>query len=169
MRIKRLIPLIVFVCLGTVSLPRIYDWSMRIGVKSGSSWDSYNYLGVARGASLYFDVKDLPEPPPSASGLRLYFPHGDWTFRPGRYATDIRPPIAEREVYDFVVEAGPGDEVTLFWSAEEVPRVYELTLIDRERRTSIDMRSAGEYVFECRSGGKVGFQVVVERERRRWD
>lgn len=151
--------------LGTLSWARINDWSLRIGVKSDTSRDSYNFLGVVKEASLYFDAKDLLEPPPSPSGIRLYFPHEDWPERPGKYATDYRPPILDVESYKFVVEAESGSELTLFWSVEGVPRIYGVTLMDTEKGIAINMREKTEYVFDISPKGKTEFRVVVEWER----
>lgn len=165
MRKQIVFGLILLMTLGTLSWARINDWRLRIGVKSDTFRDSYNFLGVSREASLYFDAKDLLEPPPSPSGIRLYFPHEDWPVRPGKYATDYRPPILDVESYKFVVEAESGSELTLFWSVEEVPRIYGVTLLDTEKGIAINMRENTEYIFDISPKGKTEFRVVVEWER----
>lgn len=167
MRINIFIGFILSVFLLTLSSARLDEWSIRIGVRSDRSRDSYNFMGVSREASLFYDEKDIPEPPPSLSGLCLYFPHYDWSFNPGRYATDIRNPIINAETYEFVVESGGNNKLILFWSdIVNAPGIYGFTLIDEGRGISIDMRELTEYAFDCSPGGKNMFRVLVKRRKR---
>jgi len=167
MRVKIFVGFILLIFLGCLCFAEIDEWSIRIGVKIDRYKDSYNFIGVAKVASLHYDAKDIPEPPPSPSGLCLYFPHDDWGFRPGKYTTDFRPPIPNNESYEFVVEASENTKLTLFWSnIEDVPEIYRLTLIDRERGISVDMRERTEYAFDYSPGYKNVFRVVIERKRR---
>jgi len=165
MRKKIVITSVLFLAAGLLSWGKINDWSLRIGVQSETARDSYNFLGVAEEASVYYDAKDLLEPPPSPSGLRLYFPHEDWPVQPGKYATDFRPQILDVESYEFIIEAKEEGELILFWSVEEVPRVYEVSLLDIEEGIAVDMREKSEYIFDISAGGKKEFRVVVERKR----
>lgn len=168
MRIKIFICFVLLNFLGSLSFAEIDEWSIRIGVKTDRYEDIYNFIGVEKVASLYYDAKDLPEPPLSPSGLSLYFPHDDWPFNPGKYATDFRPPIISNESYEFVVEARKDTKLTLFWSnIENVPKIYRLTLIDRERGISVDMRERTEYAFDCSPECKNVFRIVVERKQRK--
>ncbi len=162
MKKKIIIGSIILIITGTFSWARINDWRLRIGVKSDTARDSYNFLGVSKEASLYFDSKDILEPPPSPSGLCLYFPHQDWPDHQGRYATDFRPPVLDVECFDVVVEAESGPEFTLFWSLEKVPPMYAVTLMVSGKDVTIDMRETTEYVFDTGPEGKAEFQVLVE-------
>lgn len=149
----------------SLAFAQVDEWSLRIGVKKTDERyrDSHNYIGTSIDAMVYYDVKDLPEPPTSPSGLCLYFPHSDWSFMPGRYASDIRSPIMDRETFEFVVEAGEYTQLTLFWpNMSEVPQGYGFLLIDEEREIFIDMTIAGEYTFDCRPEHKNRFRIVVE-------
>ncbi len=140
------------------------DWSVRIGVerKDGQYRDSYNFIGISKDASLYYDAKDKLEPPASPSGLCLYFPHSDWGVHSGRYAADKRPRLVDKETYEFVVEAGEYTQLKLFWQdIEDVPENYQLTLVDEEREIFIDMRKIKDYTFNCRPGYKNRFRVIV--------
>lgn len=167
MRINIFIGFILSVFLLTLSSARLDEWGIRIGVKSDRSRDSYNFMGVSKEASLFYDEKDIPEPPPLPSGLCLYFPHYDWSFNPGRYAIDFRPPIINDETYEFVVEGGGNDKLILFWSdMVNAPGIYGFTLIDEERGISVDMRESAEYSFDCSPSGKNMFRVVVERREK---
>lgn len=165
MKRKAFIGIILFVFLASASLAEMDEWRLRIGVKAGDRYrDSHNFIGVARDASLFYDGKDLPEPPTSPSGLMLYFPHEDWAYQPGRYASDIRPPIAGVEIYEFAVEAGEYTTLTLFWpDIGTVPESYRFMLVDEEREVFVDMREAQEYAFDCRPGMKNRFRIVVEK------
>ena len=142
------------------------DWSFRIGVKDADEHqDSYNFIVASENASFYYDSKDWLEPPSSPLGpsLCLYFPHFDWPYQPGRYASDVRPPISTNEIFEFVVEASEDKELTLFWSnMEKVPKNYRLLLVDDEREIFIDMRDVKEYGFYSRSGLKHGFKIVIK-------
>lgn len=149
----------------SLAFAEVDEWSLRIGVKRMDERyrDSHNYIGASKDAFLYYDPKDLPEPPTSPSGLCLYFPHFDWSFMPGRYASDIRSPIMDSETYEFVVEAGEYTQLTLFWpNMGEVPQGYRFLLIDEEREVFIDMKGVAEYTFDCRPEHKNRFRIVVE-------
>lgn len=140
------------------------EWSLRIGVKrvDNQYWDSYNFIGSSKNASLYYDAKDIPEPPISPSRLSLYFPHNDWGIQSGKYASDLRPPVVDKDTYVFVIEAGEYTQLTLFWQdIEELPENYQLTLMDEEREVFIDMRKASDYTFDSRPGFKNMFRVIV--------
>ena len=148
----------------SLAFAQVDEWSLRIGVKRVDERyrDSFNYIGTSREAFVYYDVKDLPEPPTSPSGLCLYFPHSDWSFMPGRYASDIRSPILDRENFEFVVEAGEYTQLTLFWpNMGEVPQGFGFLLVDEEREIFIDMKGAAEYTFDCRPEHINRFRIVV--------
>lgn len=140
------------------------DWSLRIGVekKDGFYRDSYNFIGISKDASFYYDAKDKLEPPTSPSGLCLYFPHSDWGVHSGRYASDKRPYLVDTETFEFVVEAGEYTQLKLFWQdIENVSENYQLMLVDEEREIFIDMRKISDYTFDSRPGYKNRFRVIV--------
>lgn len=141
------------------------DWSFRIGVKDADDYqDSFNFIGTSEDSSLFYDSKDWLEPPSSPLGpsLCLYFPHYDWPYQAGRYASDVRPPISTNEIFEFVVEASENKELTLFWlNVEEVPEFYKLVLMDEERDIFIDMREVSKYCFVCHPGLKNIFRIMV--------
>lgn len=148
-------------------LAEIDEWRLRIGVKADRCQDTYNFIGVSKKASLYYDPKDLPEPPlpPEGLTLTLYFPHEDWIFLPGKYATDIRPPIRIVETYEFVVEASEYRTLTLFWpNIDNLPEEYKFVLVDREKNILVDMRKAREYAFDCHPGEKNRFKIICSKE-----
>ncbi|MFP4083259.1 MAG: hypothetical protein ACLFVG_10995 [Candidatus Aminicenantes bacterium] len=143
------------------------EWSVRIGVKSDNYRDSYNFFGVSRESSLFYDKKDIPEPPPSPTGLCLYFPHLDWPLNPGRYAADFRSPVVNKEEYKFVVESGKNNRLTLFWlDLENAPKIYRYRLVDEEKSLTVDMSELSEYTYDCSPGKKRSFRIIVERRFR---
>jgi hypothetical protein len=162
----------IFVSIGFLLAPALFsysssgqeDWSLRIGVerKDGHYRDSYNFIGISKDASLYYDAEDKLEPPTSPTGLCLYFPHSDWGVHSGRYASDKRPHIVDTETYEFVVEAGEHTQLRLYWQdIEDVPENYQLTLVDEEREIFIDIRKIKDYTFNCRPGYKNRFRVII--------
>jgi len=166
MRDKTLIGLILLVfSLTLLSFGGTDEWELRIGVKAGEKYrDSYNFLGVSIDSSLYYDKKDIPEPPLSPSGLSLYFLHEDWGYRAGRYSTDFRQPILGREIYEFVVEGSEYTRLTLYWQDMwKVPRKYRVLLVDEKKDVSIDMRKVEEYSFASRPDIKKIFRIVVKK------
>lgn len=142
------------------------EWQIKIGVKTEKYRDSYNFIGVSKSSSFFYDEKDILEPPASPTGLWLYIPHFDWSFNPGRYATDYRPPFMNEESYDFIIETGNNTRITLFWSGtENVPKMYRFKLINKDRGISIDMRESTEYSLDCSPGGKIKFVILVRSPR----
>lgn len=165
--VKLILGLTAFLFVMTLlsfSSPGQDEWSLRIGVekKDGQYRDSYNYIGASINGSLYYDAEDKLEPPISPSGLCLYFPHSDWGVHSGRYATDKRGFLVDKETYEFVVEVGEDTQLKLFWQdLEDVPENYQLTLIDEERELFIDMRNVSDYTFNSRPGFNNRFRVIV--------
>lgn len=160
--------LILLIFSVSLSSTNFIDWRIKIGVKTDKYRDSYNYIGVSKISSLFYDEKDIPEPPAPPTGLCLYFPHFDWALNPGRYATDFRPPIVNAEYYEFVVEAGEINEITLFWSdmVVDAPKKYTFTLIDKERGILVNMREFTQYALGCNSGDKINFMILVKKNER---
>lgn len=139
------------------------EWQIKIGVKTEKYRDSYNFIGVSKSASFFYDEKDILEPPASPTGLWLYIPHFDWSFNPGRYATDYRPPFMNEESYDFVVEAGNNTRITLFWSGmADVPEKYKYVLRIKDSGLSLDMREWNQHTIECNPGDKMSFRIQVK-------
>lgn len=159
-----LVGLLLAMVLLSFSSTGLDEWNLRIGVKKADSQycDSYNFIGSSRESSLYYDAKDVPEPPTSPSRLSLYFPHYDWGIYSGKYASDLRPPIVDTDTYEFVVEADEYAQLTLFWQdIKDVSENYQLTLLDEEREIFIDMRTVNDYTFDYRPGLKKTFRVIV--------
>lgn len=161
---------VLSVLLMTLSSANFVEWDIKIGVKTDKYRDSYNFIGVSKTSSLFYDGKDIMEPPVSPTGLCLYFPHFDWSLNPGRYATDYRPPFMNAESYDFIVEAGNNTRITLFWSdMANAPEIYRFTLLVKDRDLALDMRESNQYALDCNPGDKMNFRILVSSKERIWN
>jgi hypothetical protein len=77
---------------------------------------------------------------------------------------EIRP-LANRQQFDLLVEAGAGEEVTLtFPNLNTVPQGYRLRLTDLNTGRTVDLRTTPEYRFV--STGRTRLQITVERAAR---
>ncbi len=155
------------VLLVTLSSADFIDWNIKIGAMTDRYRDTYNFIGVSKTSSLFYDEKDILEPPPAPEGLSLYFPHFDWSLNPGRYAADYRPPIMDIESYEFVIEAGESTRIILFWSdIASAPEIYMFTLIDKDRNHAINMKASNQYTLDCNPGDKLNFKILVRSKER---
>jgi hypothetical protein len=73
--------------------------------------------------------------------------------------------VANRQQFDLLVEATPGEEVTLtFPNLNTVPQGYRLRLTDLNTGRTVDLRTTPEYRFI--STGRTRLQITVERAAR---
>jgi len=156
---------VLSVILLTLSAADSNEWEIKIGVRTEKYRDSYNFIGVSKSSSLFYDGKDILEPPASPAGLCLYIPHLDWSFNPGRYATDYRPPFMNAESYDFIVETGNSTRITLFWSGmANTPEMCRFMLLGKDSGLALDMKESNQYTLDCNPGDKMSFRIQVKNE-----
>ena len=85
-------------------------------------------------------------------------------------ASDIRPEIEDREIWDFDVDAPAGQMARLSFSElESIPAEYEVYLIDRSKLRSIDLRLENDYAFTPVTNHSkfaiiIGSKAAVEEE-----
>jgi hypothetical protein len=124
------------------------DWKIDITAKSGDWLTPPTTLGASKGARREYDRLDWELPPPLAGDLRVSFPRGKDFGVPGDYLTDIRPPLAESETWDFAVQPGENRAIELnFEGLNEVPADYDLILTDVEGRSKQNLRIEPVYRF----------------------
>lgn len=143
------------------------SWALQIVVRTKGAVDLSNFIGTRADLLREYDHLDAKEPPPSlGSYISLGFPHYDWGKSPGLYTSDYRPPIQDQEIWDLVVSSNLADEeVTLSWdNVREVPKKYDLTLLNKESGQRIDMRKSSSYTYNSDSNlSSRSFSVIVKR------
>jgi hypothetical protein len=143
-------------------------WRLQLSARSGDARDTYNYIGVTPGATLYRDPNDRSEAPMSPGpAISLYFPHNDWEKHPGPYTVDVRGEaqavdaktlglsLTEQElrghVWRFDVaknfEGDAADVALDVTGIETVPADAAVYLIDHTLETAIDLRKETHYTF----------------------
>ena len=114
------------------------QWSFSLGltVESLGHFDCHNFLGISPDAVDLFDQLDASEFAPQVTEggyVHLYFPHEDWTDKPGYYAFDFRngPYIGEKE-WEFIVRSYQySGVVTLSWDGvAKITPEYQASLLD---------------------------------------
>ncbi|MBN1408868.1 MAG: T9SS type A sorting domain-containing protein [Calditrichaceae bacterium] len=146
------------------------NWRLDIALYSGTLEDAAAWLGISDISQAEIDELDYRKP--RAIGLvpRLYFDRSAWGEKWASMASDIRPDIADKEIWNFDVEAPAGDKARLsFTDLENIPAEYEVYLIDRSKLRSIDLRLESDYVFTpVTSHSKfaviIGNETAVEEE-----
>jgi hypothetical protein len=135
------------------------DWCLRLEVKAGGLRDTDNFLGVSgnltRANEALFNVE---EPPLTSPYLDLYFPGSV------RYATSFLPRREGRLEWQFEVQTDlGGDEITLAWpNLVEVPKRYNLTLVDEDTGERRHMRTSTAYVFTCAPASVRHFRLTAD-------
>ncbi len=130
------------------------EWSIALRLDSGGILDDWNRVGVAEGASLYWDLNEKREPPYLAGAPNLWFDHEDWPNRRGRYATDWRPTAGGGlEFLLFISPAAGEDEALLSWSGiSELPPRLDAALLDTVSGAEIDLGETDDYLVRFGAG-----------------
>lgn len=133
------------------------DWRLQIVAHTTNGEDSENYIGLTTGRSAG-DVEEPPSPLTSTSVRLTLLKSGTGV----ALMQDLRPATARRHEYEFLVEARPGEEVTLrFPNVRTVPTGYRLRMTDQSTGRTVDLRTTPEYRFV--STGRSRFAITVER------
>ncbi|MCG8608240.1 ASPIC/UnbV domain-containing protein, partial [bacterium] len=122
------------------------SWSIQIMGQIQSARDIDNLAGVATGSSTGWDRLDLPEPLVVGDYLTVNFPRPEWGKISKKFCSDIRPPLANGEIWEFEVKTNIRDEVKLtFEGIETVPQEYEVWLVDEAVNVSKSLRKSNIY------------------------
>ncbi|MDW8107846.1 MAG: FlgD immunoglobulin-like domain containing protein, partial [Armatimonadota bacterium] len=135
------------------------EWRVQIVARTREGADTQNFIGITSGATPA-EVEEPPTPlPERAVNLTILKP-GTGT----PLMQELRP-TANRHQFDLVVEAEPGEEITLtFPNLNTVPQAYRLRLLDLNTGRAMDLRTTPEYRFV--STGRTRLQIIVERATR---
>ncbi|MCS7208402.1 MAG: hypothetical protein NZ874_02420 [Fimbriimonadales bacterium] len=137
---------------------RLNDWRLQIVARTSRGADTQNFIGISstRPETIEEPPTPLPERPVNLVILRS----GVDT----PLMQEVRP-AANRQQFDLLVEASPGEEVTLtFPNLHTIPQGYRLRLTDLNTGRAVDIRTTPEYRFV--STGRTRLQITVERATR---
>lgn len=135
------------------------DWRLQIVARTARGADTQNFIGISTGRSAG-DIEEPPTPLPERPVNLVILKSGTGT----PLMQEIRAP-ANRQQFDLLVEAAPGEEVTLtFPNLNTVPQGYRLRLTDLNTGRMVDLRTTPEYRFV--STGRTRLQLTVERATR---
>ena len=140
------------------------NWRLKISARSVNGYDPDNFIGVAPDATDSEDGYKYAKPPIMNPNLAFAIVHNGWKMG-DQYAHDLRSGAATTKTWDMAVKSGkPNESVTLTWStiARDVPRNYQLTLIDPNTNQSINMRNALSHVVSTGADGSYTVQVVAQ-------
>ena len=130
---------------GGVSLA---SWSVNIVLTSGDFVDRAARLGVSKEANTALDHLDLRKPRTVSPVPTVYFHRPDWDRDYSSFATDMRPEFEEEESWEFEVRAAQGEPSQLAFSGvEDVPREFEVYLIDEGKASFTNLRDDSLYSF----------------------
>jgi hypothetical protein len=135
------------------------DWRLQIVARTARGADTQNFIGIGTGRNVG-DIEEPPAPLPERPVNLVILKSGTGT----PMMQEIRP-LANRQQFDLLVEAGAGEEVTLtFPNLNTVPQGYRLRLTDLNTGRTVDLRTTPEYRFV--STGRTRLQITVERAAR---
>jgi hypothetical protein len=135
------------------------DWRLQIVARAARGADTQNFIGIGTGRNIG-DIEEPPAPLPERPVNLVILKSGTGT----PMMQEIRP-LANRQQFDLLVEAGAGEEVTLtFPNLNTVPQGYRLRLTDLNTGRTVDLRATPEYRFV--STGRTRLQITVERAAR---
>jgi hypothetical protein len=135
------------------------DWRLQIVARTARGVDTQNFIGISAGRGVG-DIEEPPTPLPDRPVDLTILKSGTGT----RLMQEVRA-VANRQQFDLLVEATPGEEVTLtFPNLNTVPKGYRLLLTDLNTARTVDIRTTPEYRFV--STGRTRLQITVERAAR---
>lgn len=140
------------------------NWRLKVSARSAAGYDPDNFIGVAPKASDNMDGYKYSKAPEMNKTLTLDIVHNDWP-EGTRLAHDLRSPASGVKTWNMSVRSSkPNDSVTLSWNSisRDVPRNYNLTLIDPATNKRVNMRSAASHIVSVGPTGTQNVQIVAE-------
>lgn len=139
-------------------------WRVGIDLISGSFVDMTTSFGITTHALVGYDQSDFKKPRSLGFTPTVYFFHPEWDNGNGLFATDMRPPFGELEVWEFKVSSQLGDTVHLkFDGMNRISEQMEIYLIDENLAQYINLRHQSSYKFV--SATKISdFQIAVGKK-----
>lgn len=153
------------------------EWYVSLSVTSDgdSIRDSYNGFGHKADALSGFDYNDARNITPNLNSfVDIYFPHNDaddtdnfWSDHPQKVCYDMRQE-AYTTVWDFVVSSYNLVErpCVVSWNTAGVSADVELTLLDKQNGTQVNMKQNEEYAITTPAGNGfnlLNFQITAVR------
>ncbi|MEA3402035.1 MAG: S8 family serine peptidase [Armatimonadota bacterium] len=122
-------------------------WTARLCAAGPGGMDRSNFFGVS---PRLVGAGPLVSPPPTASGVDLYFRPDGGRVRTAGAFSGLSPAEAE---WELAVESLVGGEVEV-WCAnpDAIPSSYALTLCDTAAGVEFDLRRGGRYRMRLRDG-----------------
>ena len=142
-----------------------FEWSIQVLAQAGHARDEENFAAVAAEATSDWDIWDRAEPPVIGKYVSVYFPHPEWQVPFAGFRTDVRPVPNERESWTFEVKSNVDAPVTLrFEGIDEVPRDFEVWLVDEVAQVWQDLRERATYTVAGAGGQHArAFRLLVGR------
>ncbi len=136
------------------------NWLIQITADNGRSASRCNFVGQHEAATAGVDALDLHRPFALAEQVTLSFESTD-SREP--LQADVRPPSPTGHVWQFSVQAHPGEEVfTLsFAGIATLPLTHEVFLLDVAAPTAFDLRRHAKLEFVAKNSGSRRFTLLV--------
>jgi photosystem II stability/assembly factor-like uncharacterized protein len=146
------------------------NWQLTIILNSGKFEDAATWLGISDKANAKIDELDYRKPRAIGKVPKVYFDRSEWGDKWVSMTSDIRPKIAEKEIWDFDVDVPSDQKARLSFSGvENIPAEFKVYLIDRTKLRTIDLRLENQYIFtaitdHCKFAIIIGNEIAVEQE-----
>jgi hypothetical protein len=128
------------------------QWEATIALYVDDLKDISTSFGVAKGASSGKDYFDYKKPRAVGKLPTVSFEREEWKNYSGSYARDMRAPIAieKIEIWDFNVNILDYKNAKLtFNGINDIPSIFDIYLIDKERSKIVDLREQSSYDFQA--------------------
>jgi hypothetical protein len=130
----------------TLDTPQSPGWRVAIDLRTPTAVDRTAVLGISEGADPGLDRYDQRRPRATGVIPSVEFFRPEWDAQYPSFATDIRPPAAERQRWSFRVVSQLRSPLGLAWRASgRMPE--HLYLIDEYRAAMVDLRAESVYTF----------------------
>ena len=124
------------------------SWRIRLDLEAGGFVDQVTTLGVSPVAGTGKNALDYHRPRLMNGIPALVLARPEWDAVNREFATDIRPPVQNAEVWKFEVRTSLRTPAKItFRNVAAVPDNFQVYLIDEGRARSADLRAASEYPF----------------------
>ncbi|MDX2129098.1 MAG: FG-GAP-like repeat-containing protein [Chloroherpetonaceae bacterium] len=140
----------------------LYDWRVKISMKSSSYTDGDNYIGISKAASDKFDELDTYKPPILANQTAIVFNRKNWDENYTLFSGDIRESIGNGQVWEMTAYHTKLTRSSLeFENIHQIPEQYDVKLINvKNGNEVIDLRNKSSYSYMA-ANREMPFKVIV--------
>jgi formylglycine-generating enzyme required for sulfatase activity len=139
-------------------------WKIAVAVRAGKLEDRTTWFGVLPGSKNGMDDYEQNKPRHISGAPDAFFEHPEWNRDYPEFATDLRPSVADLEVWSMKLRSDARNSLVLtFDGVSAVPEELSVYLLDENAGRSVDLRKQPVYTTAAFVGTRT-VNVLVGKE-----